>query len=179
MVTIKDFYGDVKDIDESVLARKSDLLWEKGSLLDIKNLVTPQLFHLHILVNLIGNWKCEGWWFLMCEMVQFVPYIAETLSQTGAEDMKTAYEKVIACFPEDTRFEDSDEYYDVVNFLQSLGYKVKNERLRTVTGEERKARIKQVQKCVDELDEITSRYWGEDVPGHGWKQAIDYMEWNK
>ena len=44
----------LKDIDESVLAVKSDCLWEKGSLLDIKNLVTPQLFHLHILVNLIG-----------------------------------------------------------------------------------------------------------------------------
>ena len=52
MITIKEFYGDVKDIDESVLAVKSDCLWEKGSLLDIKNLVTPQLFHLHILVNL-------------------------------------------------------------------------------------------------------------------------------
>ena len=95
MITIKEFYGDVKDIDESVLAVKSDCLWEKGSLLDIKNLVTPQLFYLHILVNLIGNWKYEGWWFIMCEMVQFVPYIAETLSQAGAEDMKTTFEKVI------------------------------------------------------------------------------------
>ena len=114
MITIKEFYGDVKDIDESVLAVKSDCLWEKGSLLDIKNLVTPQLFHLHILVNLIGNWRYEGWWFIMCEMVQFVPYIAETLSQAGAEDMKTAFEKVIDCFPGDTRFEDSEEYFDIV-----------------------------------------------------------------
>ena len=44
-------YTHLKDIDESVLAVKSDCLWEKGSLLDIKNLVTPQLFYLHILVN--------------------------------------------------------------------------------------------------------------------------------
>ena len=151
MITIKEFYGDVKDIDESVLAVKSDCLWEKGSLLDIKNLVTPQLVHLHILVNLIGNWRYEGWWFIMCEMVQFVPYIAETLSQAGAEDMKTAFEKVIDCFPGDTRFEDSEEYFD----------------------------IKKLQKCVDELDEITSRYWGDDAPGHGWKQAIDYIELNR
>ena len=34
MITIKEFYGDVKDIDESVLAVKSDCLWEKGSLLE-------------------------------------------------------------------------------------------------------------------------------------------------
>ena len=27
MITIKEFYGDVKDIDESVLAVKSDCLW--------------------------------------------------------------------------------------------------------------------------------------------------------
>ena len=33
MITIKEFYGDVKDIDESVLAVKSDCLWEKGSCL--------------------------------------------------------------------------------------------------------------------------------------------------
>ena len=176
MITIKEFYGDVKDIDESVLAVKSDCLWEKGSLLDIKNLVTPQLFYLHILVNLIGNWKYEGWWFIMCEMVQFVPYIAETLSQAGAEDMKTAFEKVIDCFPGDTRFENSEEYFDIVNFLQSMAYKVKNESLKTITREERKANIKKLQKCVDKLDEITSRYWGDDAPGHGWKQAIDYIE---
>lgn len=29
MITIKEFYGDVKDIDESVLAVKSDCLWRK------------------------------------------------------------------------------------------------------------------------------------------------------
>lgn len=91
MITIKEFYGDVKDIDESVLAVKSDCLWEKGSLLDIKNLVTPQLFHLHILVNLIGNWRYEGWWFIMCEMVQFVPYIASPLPKSFANpEMHTA-----------------------------------------------------------------------------------------
>ena len=105
--------------------------------------------------------------------------IAETLSQAGAEDMKTAFEKVIDCFPGDTRFEDSEEYFDIVNFLQSMAYKVKNESLKTITREERKANIKKLQKCVDELDEITSRYWGDDAPGHGWKQAIDYIELNR
>ena len=57
--------------------------------------------------------------------------------------------------------------------------KVKNESLKTITREERKANIKKLQKCVDELDEITSRYWGDDAPGHGWKQAIDYIELNR
>lgn len=179
MITIQEFYGDVKAIDEDVLVEKSDALWEKGSVADIKKLVTPELFHLHILVNLIGNWKCEGWWFIMCEMVELVPYISETLSQTGAEDMKTAYEKVVACFPEDTKFEYSEEYFDVVNFLQSLGYKAKSEKLGSVTREDRKARIKQVKKCVHELDEITSGYWGEGSASNGWKQAIDYIEQNQ
>ena len=35
MITIKEFYGDVKDIDESVLAVKSDCLF--GKLLPDKN----------------------------------------------------------------------------------------------------------------------------------------------
>jgi len=179
MITIKEYYSDVKNIDENVLVMKSDSLWKKGTVLDIKNLVTPQLFHLHILVNLIGNWKYEGWWFIMCEMVELVPYIAEALSQAGAEDIKTAYEKVVDCFPGDTKFENSEEYFDVVNFLQSLGYKAKNERLGAVTREERKARMKQVQRCVDELDEITSHFWGEDAINNGWKQAIDYIELNR
>ena len=76
-------------------------------------------------------------------------------------------------------FEYSEEYFDVVNFLQSLGYKAKSERLGAITREERKARMKQVQRCVDELDEITSHYWGEDAINNGWKQAIDYIELNR
>lgn len=59
-----------------------------------------------------------------------------------------------------------------MNFLQSLGNKAKNERLGAITREEHKARIKQVQKCVDELDEITSHYWGEDAINNGWEQGI-------
>lgn len=50
--------------------------------------------------------------------------------------MKTAFEKVIDCFPGDTRFEDSEEYFDIVNFLQSMAYKVKNESLKTITRED-------------------------------------------
>lgn len=39
MITIKEFYGDVKDIDESVLAVKSDSLYPIVNLSPINNLI--------------------------------------------------------------------------------------------------------------------------------------------
>lgn len=44
-----------------VLAEKSDELWKIGSLAEIKTQVSPELFALHVYVNLIGNWKEGGW----------------------------------------------------------------------------------------------------------------------
>lgn len=59
----------------------SDRLWSMGSLEEIKKEVDPSLFDFHIAINMIGNWKGDGWWFLICE--QAIP-IRERKEQVKA-----------------------------------------------------------------------------------------------
>ena len=74
------------------------------------------------------------------------------------------------------KFEYTEEYFDLVNFFQSIGYKVKSDNLKTISREERKARIKKIRNCVEYLDEITNNFWSGDS---AWEQAIDYIISNR
>lgn len=46
--------------DEMNLAELSDKIWEIGELDAIQEKVSPELFQLHIAINSIGNWQCDG-----------------------------------------------------------------------------------------------------------------------
>ena len=109
-------------------------------------------------------------------MVELVPYIEDALDQVGAVEIKEGFIKLMNCFPENTKFEYSEEYFDLVNFFQSLGYKVKSDNLKNIPREERKAKIKNMRNCVENLDEITNNFWGGDS---AWEQAIDYIISNR
>ena len=61
MLKIEDVIKDLNDINEAAFAQLSDKLWELGSLAEIKEKVTSELFILHIGINMIGIWKSEGW----------------------------------------------------------------------------------------------------------------------
>ena len=37
MITISEYYSDADEIDETTLVSKSDSLWEKGSLTEVKH----------------------------------------------------------------------------------------------------------------------------------------------
>ena len=104
MLTLQELLNGVKCLDENTLAELSDKLWELGTLDDIKEKVTPELFTLHICMNMVGNWQCDGWWYIICEQVKLVPFIPEALNALGLFTLKTAFEKVISCFPQDTIF---------------------------------------------------------------------------
>ena len=58
MLTIKEMFQDISSINEAVLVKLSDKLWEIGTLEEIREQVSPDLFLLHIGINMIGNWKC-------------------------------------------------------------------------------------------------------------------------
>lgn len=121
MITIKEMIDGVSDIDETELLKISDKLWKIGGLEKIKAIVSPELFYLHININMIGNWKGEGWWFLICEQADFVPYIPTALDKLNLPELKIAFESVIKVFQEYAVFKSDDAvYYDICNFLQSL-----------------------------------------------------------
>ena len=104
MLTIKEVINDVSLIDEMKLIEISDKLWEIGSLEEIKENVSPDLFNLHVGINMIANWKEGGWGFITGEMADFVPYIPAALDAFHLPEIKTALENVIKLFPEYTVF---------------------------------------------------------------------------
>ena len=88
-----------------------------------------------------------------------IPFVSKVLTDIGSEEILTAFEKVIACFPEGTVFENTAEYYDLFNFMQSYSYKVQDEKLKEIPPEQRRTLVKQFRSRVEELDEITDKYW--------------------
>lgn len=178
-LTLKELFLDVSVIDETQLLTVSDKLWSLGSLEDIRQNTSPELFTLHIATNTIGNWKEGGWWYILCEQANLVPYIPEALERCHLPEIKAAFEKVTALFPEFTVFKQDDaSYYDICNFLQSVSIKVEDERLNQIPKEQRRELVKQVRQKVNQLDELTESVWGEYAPGNGWKVIVDYIEEN-
>ena len=146
---------------------------------DIKEKVTPELFTLHICMNMVGNWQCDGWWYIICEQVQLVPFIPEALNALGLSALKTAFEKVISCFPQDTTFTDDNNYIDTVNFLQNDRFKVSNPKLNAISIEKRKGMVKKTRHCIEELEQLTEPLWGHAGENNGWKTVLDYISAHK
>ena len=113
----------------------------------------------NILEQLIGCWQSEGWGFIFAEQVELIPFVPKVLTDIGAVDMLEAFEKVVACFPEGTVFENTAQYYDLHNFMQIYFYKVQDEKLKAIPREQRRTLVKKFRSAIDELDEITNKHW--------------------
>lgn len=179
MITIKEMLGDISDIysmDEFTLVKISDKLWEIGKLEEIKEKVSPDLFNLFIGMNVIGNWKEGGWWYIICEMGALVPYIPMALENLCLTELKTAFENIIKIFPEYTVFDPNNETYcDIVNFLQNTRFKVQDERLNNIDIEKRKEMVTQVRQNLKDLEHLTEPLLGEHSEYNGWKPILDYI----
>ena len=179
MLTIKELTADLPNIDETNLTEISDKLWALGSLEEIKEKTSPELFHLHVGMNLAGNWKAGGWWYVLCEQADLVPYIPAALEALNLPELKTAFENVIALFPDFTVFQSNDSVYcDIVNFLQSAHFKVQDERLKSISKEKRKEMVAQVRQNLDLLEDLTEPIWGECSECNGWKSILDFISAN-
>lgn len=176
MLKIEDVIEDLNNLDEAAFAQLSDKLWELGSLDDIKEKVTAELFNLHIGINMIGIWKSEGWDSIIGERADFVPYIPLFLQELELCDVRDAFENVISLFPEGTVFKsDNEEYYDIYNFFTSFSHKAQNEKLKAVVPEKRREMVKAKRQKVSLLDELTEQYWSDNAEMAGWKQVFDYI----
>ena len=179
MLTLQECLKDVKHMGEDVLVELSDKLWELGTLEEIKEKVSPELFTLHIGMNMIGNWKGEGWWGVISEQVELIPFIPDTLEALGLSDLKTAFENVISCFPEDTIFSNDDNYCDTINFLQNRRFKVSNEKLNTISPEKRNELVENIHYYLEELEQLTEPLWGYSGENDGWKPVLDFISVHK
>lgn len=163
-------------LDETVFAQLSDQLWELGNLDTIKDKVTPELFHLHIGIQMIGSWKSEGWDAIIGEQADLVPYIPVVLKEFELYDVLESFEDVISLFPDGTCFQsDCEEYYDICNFLTVFCYKAQSEKLKAIAPEKRRELVKLMRQKVSFLDELTKQYWSDSSEKDGWKQVFDYI----
>ena len=179
MLTLKEYLKDVKCVEEGTLAELSDKLWEMGTLEEIRGKVSPELFTLHIGMNMIGNWKGGGWWGVISEQAELVPFIPDTLEAFGLPVLKAAFENVISCFPEDTVFSNDGSYCDTINFLQNVRFKVSEERLKVISPEKRKEMVKSVHRYLEELEQLTEPLWGYAGENGGWKTVLDFISAHK
>lgn len=176
MITIEELTDGMSNIDQAELVRISDRLWAMGNLEEIKKKASSDLFYLHVSINITGNWQGEGWWFIICEQADLVPYIPAALDKLCLPDLKKAFENVIEIFPEFTVFKSDDNvYYDIANFLQNARFKVKDERLNSIAVEKRKEMVAQVRKNLAVLEELTKPVFGCNAECNGWKPVLDFI----
>ena len=176
-IEIKDVIDDPTDIGTMEFVKVSDKLWRIGCLDDIKSKVSPELFCLHIGINLVGIWQSEGWASIIGEQADFIPYIQVALTELDLPDIAEAFETVIRIYPEWTVFRSNDaEYYDIYNFLNTLSYKPQDEKLKKITQEKRRDTVKLMRDSIGNLDVLTEKYWGSHSECDGWKPIIDYLK---
>ena len=166
-------------VDEMNLAELSDKIWEIGELDAIKEKVSPELFQLHIAINTIGNWQCDGWDGIIAYQPHLVPYISKVLMKFGLQHLQYAFDEVIAIFPDFITFEDDSLYCDMINFLHNMRLKVSDVRLNEYTQEEREAMVIQYQEKLSQLDKMTGLLWGYGSPMDGWAMIFDYIQKNR
>ncbi len=175
MLTLGECFKDIKQIDETSLAKLSGQLWELGTVQQIKEKVSHELFILHIGINVIGIWKSDGWWSIISEYAELVPFIPDTLKAFGLLDLKATFEKIISYFPENTVYINDENYCDTVNFLQNTWFKVSSEKLNVISLEKRKEMVKSVHRYLEELEQMTEPLWGYSGENNGWKNVLDYI----
>lgn len=175
MLTLKKCLEHVEEVDEDTLAELSDEIWELGTLEEIKSKVSPDLFTLHVGINMVGNWQGEGWWGIIRDHPGLMAYIPDVLEAFDLPALKEAFETVLSCFPDGTVFSDDANYCDTINFLVNVRLKVSDERLKAIPAEERKAMVERLSACVDELEGLTEPLWDAFAEEDGWKNVMDFI----
>ena len=175
MLTLKELIKNQKKFNESFFVEVSSKLWKIGEIEEIKNQTDEDLFLFHIAVNIIGNWKSDGWWEFICNYPQLIRYVPDTLAALKLSDMKTAFENVIKCFPENTVFEYSSTYVDTVNFLQNVRFKISDTYLNSIPADKRKEMSEALHKSIDDLESLTDKRWAYDAKDGGWSDVINFI----
>ncbi|KGQ29764.1 hypothetical protein P375_11840 [Gallibacterium genomosp. 2] len=164
----------------------SDEIWRLGSLEEIKNEVSHEAFTFHIAVNMIGNWKCDGWAYIFAEGHSLLPYISGTLKELGLIELKNQFDDTVFWLKEYfanagvefLNFEkelDEKDHYDVINFLSNPRFKVEDEKLNYISMDDRKIVSKKYKAEIGKLEDISEKLWGYGTEEDGWKNVLDYI----
>ena len=167
--TIKDVFPNLPK-DDGDLVIVSDELWKLGNVDEIKEKVSPELFIVHVGMNVIGNFQSDGWHSIFMYQRQLLPYISKTLNELGLHEVEASFQKVLSQFPE--LFCNADEA-ESLNFLNGAYWKYSEKELKQYSKEER-TKITDYNRVIKELDDVSDTFLSQ-TPNDGWESVLDYI----
>lgn len=147
-----------------------------GDIETIKKSVTTPTFTFFIAVNMIGNWKGEGWNGLFSYHRNILPYIPDTLTQLGLTQLLEAFEACCKSLPDFATSCDEDAYVDVINFVTNTRFKVEDERLKAYNTEKRKQMCNNYRNNINLLDDLSMPLWGYGTKDNGWYHVVAFFK---
>lgn len=187
MNDLKILLENYNDLDNELkFASISDDIWQLGSIEEIKKEISYEAFTFHIIVNMIGNWKSDGWHYIFAERYSILPYLSGALNELGLIELKNQFDNTFFWLKEyfaNTGVEflnfekelDEKAHYDVINFLSNPRFKVENEKLNYISMNDRKIVSKKFKTEIGKLDDISKKLWGYMTEKDGWKNVLDYI----
>lgn len=187
MNDLKSLLEKYNDLDNDLkFASISDDIWRLGSLEEIKKEVGYETFTFHIIVNLIGGWKSDGWSYIFTEGHAILPHVAEALNELGLIELKSQFDNTIVWLNEYfanagvefLNFEknmDEKTHYEVMNVLSNPRFKVEDEKLKSISVEDRKIVSKKYKTELGKLEDISEKLWGYGAEEDGWKNVLNFI----
>lgn len=176
MLTIKKAFGGsmLKNADDIVAL--SDILWKMGTIREIKEKVTPELFNVHICTNVIGMWQGDGWFEIVANNPEMLQYIPKAMNALGLSQIGEAFQDLLTLFPPFATFTYGDLHIEIINFLENSRRRVDDERLNQYSKEERTEFSKQYENKLGVLEDYSNKLWSYNVPEDKvWGTVLDYI----
>lgn len=168
---------------EDAIVTLSDKVWEIGELSEIKNQVSDAVFAFHIVANVIGIYKGDGWQAIIEENTELLPYISHAMYEIGLDKIGDATKNIEQIFPLniDVFSLDEDQLCEVVNFVRGSRegkyFTITMEELKGYTSEERKQITAKYSEVCEKLEDATESMWGYNSPDNeGWGVVSRYLE---
>lgn len=168
---------------EDAIVTLSDKVWEIGELSEIKNQVSDAVFAFHIVANVIGIYKGDGWQAIIEENTGLLPYISHAMYEIGLDKIGDATKNIEQIFPLniDVFSLDEDQLCEVVNFVRGSRegkyFTITMEELKGYTSEERKQITAKYSEACEKLEDATESMWGYNSPDNeGWGVVSRYLE---
>lgn len=168
---------------EDAIVTLSDKVWEIGELSEIKNQVSDAVFAFHIVANVIGIYKGDGWQAIIEENTELLPYISHAMYEIGLDKIGDATKNIEQIFPLniDVFSLDEDQLCEVVNFVRGSRegkyFTITMEELKGYTSEERKQITAKYSEACEKLEDATENVWNYGSPDNeGWGVVSRYLE---
>lgn len=160
---------------EDAIVTLSDRIWEIGNIDEIRQQVSDAAFTFHIVANVIGNYKCDGWMSIVEDHADLLPYIFCAMHEIGLNKVSEATQNISNIFPLDISVLSSREFCKVVNFMK--GRQTDLEVLKKYSESEQEKMSEQYFDTIRKLDDIAAELWDYGCPDNeGWGVVSRYLE---